>query len=238
MANQKEAFREKHVTITLPSIENLKPQNNYVLCRRVGNNLTATTKSGIQKVSSIYSVDQFTPQNTERVFEVVSLPDELEEKFGFWKTQIDVQKGDIVIVEYYESMFSKVVMVGDQEYRFISYYKIITKVKDNELIPINGYLIFTQVKLSYGTFLHITDKMANVQDPRYGIIEYLSPANEYYTKDTKDNADKYVDVSKGDKVVFIMPLDRFAPPLEHKIHRILDKQYYYCHRFRIGAKFA
>jgi len=134
-------------------------------------------------------------------------------------------------------MHSKVIKVRDEEYRFIHYYKIITKISENNITPINGNILFTTLKLVPNTMLIIPDKF-KIQDPRYGIVEYISPANEYYLKKENKDLDKGIDISVGDKIIFVKPLGMFAPILEDKIHRVLDKEYYYCQRLRISGKFV
>jgi co-chaperonin GroES (HSP10) len=230
-----QTLREKHVTINIKNIENIVPQNDYVLCKRLHNNITDLTLGGIQRTTESWNRDQFLTENSERIFEIISLPDKLKGCKGKWKTQIDLQVGDKVVVQYYGSLNSKVIKTQDCEYRFILYYDIITKVYPDKLIPINGYILFTTLKLAFNTNLVIPE-YARKTDPRYGIIEHISPPNEYYIREKNYNYDKGIDIKVRDKVIFIMPIDRFAPILEDKKYRTLDKEYYYCQRHRIGAK--
>lgn len=231
-----ETQREKHVTVKLKDISNLKPQSNYVVCKRLYDNIHDTTNGGVIKATDIYNRDQYIVQNSERVFEIVSIPDKLEEQIGFWKTDIEIKVGDIAFVQYHESLNAKVIKTEDEEYRFILYYGIIAVKREDKIIPINGYTLFTRVPIEFQTQLIIPDK-AKIPDPRYGIIEYISKPNKYHIKDKKQDSEKGVDISVGDKVIFIEPIERSAPILEYPLHRKLDKEYYYCQRHRIGGKF-
>lgn len=230
-----QTIREKHVTVNINNIENVIPQNDYVLCKRLHNNITDLSKGGIQRTTEAWNRDQFLTENVERIFEVVALPKKLNGVKGKWKTKLDLKVGDKIIVQYFGSLNSKVIKTPEAEYRFILYYDIITKVYPDKLTPINGFILFTTLKLAFETNLIIPEYARKI-DPRYGIIEYTSPPNEYYMREKDFDYDKGVDINVGDKVVFIMPLDRFAPILEDKKYRTLDKEYYYCQRNRIGGK--
>jgi co-chaperonin GroES (HSP10) len=244
--------REVHDISRLSNISDLRPKNNFVLCRRLKNNLTDTTPAGIQKASIYYHRDQYLPGNVERVFEVTALPDKLTEQFGRWKTDIEVSVGDIIIVSYFDSLNSKVILTKSDEYRFIQYYGIIAVIKSfNEISkenhpyvmnhgeifpnikPVNGYLLFTTLFEEIKTSLILAQKHI---DPRIGLVEHIGTANKYYTKGEKDYYDKGIEVKKGDKIVFKDIYNRFAPPLENELHQVLDKRYFYCHRFRLGGK--
>ena len=243
-----DAQREVHRTINVNSIQDFKTVNNYVLCRRARNNFSPDDKTGLIKATHKYHQDQYLPQNVERVFEVVALPDELDETLDhYWHTQIDLKVGDYVIVDYFASLFSNVILTEDQEYRAILYYKIITKISQSKIggswdkiQPINGYVIFTPVYEKLPKYVIVPDSAKRI-DPRYGMIQYTSPANEYYIREKKEYLDQGINISKGDQVMFIkinenVDPKKFAPILEDEVHKVLDKMYYYCQRNRIAAK--
>jgi co-chaperonin GroES (HSP10) len=221
----------------MDTIKGLKPQNNYVLCLRIKNNFQEKTKGGLQRVAESYHRDQYLTQNVERVFEVAELPEELTEVRGYWKTKIDLKKGDKIFVQYHDSLFAKVIKTADgKEYRMILYYHIIAALRKEKIIPVNGYLLFTPVYQTYKTKLNLAAPSLKVIDYRYGVIEYTSYPNYYYTKSTLENADEGIDVKKGDKVIFTDEFNKFAPELENDIYKILGKKYYYCQRCKIAAK--
>jgi len=197
------------------------------------------TKGGLIKVAESYHQNQYLSQNVERVFKVAALPDELEEVRGYWKTKMDLKVGDTVIVSYYDSLFSKVIKTDDgKEYRMILYYDIITAIRKNKLYPINGYLLFTPVYATFKSKIDLAKPAMRVIDYRYGYIEHTSYPNYYYTKSYGGDLDKDIDVKKGDTVIFLNEFKKFAPILEHSIHKTLDKEYYYCQRCKIAAKIA
>ena len=229
-------LKEKHKSVEIKDIKKLKPVNNYVICKKIGNNLNSTTPAGIYKASEYFNRDQWLTQNVERVLEIVAVPDELDDSFGYWKTTMDAKPGDKAIVSFHDSLNCSVVISGGHEYRILRYFSIITLIRNKKLIPVNGYMLFTQVPVKYKTTLAVPDFMKKKLDLRYGVIEHLAPPNEYYTKEDKQDLDKGIDVKKGDKVVFISPLDLYAPKLESEIHSTLGKKYRYCQRFRIGGK--
>lgn len=242
--------REIHRTINVNSILDFKPVNNYVLCRRVRSNFNPDEKTGLIKATHHFNRDQYLPQNVERVFEVISLPDKLDENIGhYWHAEIELKIGDYVIVEYFASLFSNVMMADGYEYRAIPYYKIITKIEQSKnggiwdrIQPINGYILFTPVYEKMPDFIIVPDSAKRI-DPRYGMIEFVSPANKYYLREKKEYLDQDIKIKKGDKVMFIKVHEnvdptKFAPILENKMHKVLGKMYYYCQRSRIAAKMA
>ena len=231
-----ETQRERHETVRIPHITNLKTTNNYVLCRRLEHHFSDKTKGGLIKVAESYNRDQYLTQNVERVFEVVKLPDYLEEDRMFWDTQIDLKIGDRVIVDYFDSLNSKVIKTDDgEEYRLILYYGIITAIRGGKIIPLNGYLLFTPIYSTLKTALQLSPGTLKTIDYRFGIVEHISYPNKYYNKGEKKNLDKGINIRKGDKIVFLNEFRKFAPILEDKIYKTLDKSYYYCHRYKVGG---
>ena len=61
-------LKEKHEKIKVKDISKVCTYNNYVLCKRIGDNVNSTTPAGIYKATDFYHRDQFLPQNVERVF--------------------------------------------------------------------------------------------------------------------------------------------------------------------------
>ena len=152
------------------------------------------------------------------------------------KTEVEIKTGDQVIVNYMDSLNSFVLISEGVEYRFILYYSIIAAIRGKDVKPINGYVLFKTVPMVFNTSLTIPDHLKQVIDVRYGIIEHAGKPNKYYTKEVNVDHDKGVDITAGDKVVFIMPLDMFAPELEAPIHKTLDRKYRYCQRTNIAGK--
>ncbi|MBN1683765.1 hypothetical protein JW865_09470 [Candidatus Bathyarchaeota archaeon] len=229
--------RESHDTTKLDDINSVIPENNFVLCLRLHDNINDTTESGINKASEYYNRDQYLSQNVERIFQVVAIPGKIKEERGFWMTDLDVKVGDKVVVSYFDSLNSKVAKVGKKEYRFIKYFGIVAIIKDDEIIPVNGNILFSPV--------YIEPKKSNIIeviqtkkiiDYRFGIVEKTGKPNKYYTKGYNINYDKDIDIKVGDKVVFTDAWSKFAPVLEHELHRKLDKEYYYCQRYQVGGK--
>lgn len=209
--------------------------NNYVLCGRIYDNINDRTIGGLQKVSEAYNRDQYLPQNVERIFEVIALPEKLTEERGFWKTSIEIQVGDKIISTYHDSLNSKLIKTENREYRFILYYGIVAIIRGEDIIPINGNILFSPVYEEHKTSLILLDQN-KVTDYRFGKVDYIGTPNEYYTKGYNVNEDKGIEINKGDKIVFTVPWGKFAPMLENPIHRKLSKDYYYCQRYYIGGK--
>ena len=209
------------------------------MCKRVENHFEDKTKGGLIKVAPAFNRDQYLTQNVERIFDVVKLPSALDEDKMFWDTRIDLKIGDRVIVDYFDSLNSKVVITDDgQEYRLILYYGIITAIRKEKIIPVNGYVLFTPIYATLKTPLHLTSKTLKTIDYRFGKIEHTSYPNYFYNKGERQNLDKNININKGDVVIFLNEFRKFAPVLEDKIYRTLDKEYYYCHRYKIGGKVA
>jgi co-chaperonin GroES (HSP10) len=231
-----ETLRERHDILKLKTINNVKPINNYVVCKRLHHHFEDRTKGGLIRRAESTNRDQYISNNVERIFEVVKLPKELDEK-GFWKTRIDVKVGDIVVVDYFDSLNSKVIKTKDEEeYRFILYYGIVAIIKKEKLVPINGFILFTPIYLKYKTSIIVTEKSKMIIDPRFGRVEYTSFPNYYYDKGEIQNLDKDIDIKKNDIIVFLNSFKRFAEKLEDDLFRTLDKEYYYCHRYKIAGK--
>jgi hypothetical protein len=221
----------------------MKPQNNYVLCRRLQNHFKDRTKGGIQVATEAWNRDQYLTQNAERIYEVVALPEKLNEQSGFWKTTMDLRIGDRIIAQYHQTLNAKTIHDDDgNEYRLLLYYGIIAAIRGTDIIPVNGYFLFTPVYKEYKTML-ILPNLPKEIEYFSGKVEYVSEGNERYVKNDrgrlsvdKSRNDTGIIISKGDTVKFMLPWPMFAPPLEEEPFVTLDKKYFYTQRHKIGAK--
>jgi hypothetical protein len=210
----------------------------------------------LQNGTTLYIDTSFEPEKHATVTgEVIALPSRLiytgKPNIGMpWKTPMEVQKGDRVVV-YYLSILNalrkesyKAVVEGDDKYVFIQYQNIYALVRENRIIPVNGYCLIEPVENPEWTRLKyrmskidlvpvkLTDKSNT--EVVYGKVKYCgTPIDEYVDGYT----DKGVNVSPGDIIVMRKISDL---PLEYDLHAKIDggKKYWRVQRRKIFAVYA
>jgi hypothetical protein len=252
---------EKHETIYLDKLREIKLLNNLVLCRKITNNITSTTKSGVLKVAESFNRDQYLPQNVDRCFEVVAVPDHLVDKFGGSMSDIDIVPGDVVWVVYLASLNAKRIITENEEYRFIPYTELILAkrrlretnfdwkdvktyrhkyvMEDEkifEVIALNGFVVFSDVREDVKTELELPDHLKKRLVKNVGHVNFVGKPIKYYIGKQKDYSEKGLSVRGGDYIV-IFKGQEYIGNLEdpYHLHFNGDKKYRYIRRKYIGA---
>lgn len=253
--------RETHETLYFKELKEIRTLNNLVLCRKITSNVDSITKSGIQKVAKDFHRDQYLPQNVDRCFEVVAVPDHMVEIFGSAVSDIEVQVGDIVWAVYLSSLNAKRIVTEDEEYRFIPYTELILAkrrireanfewkdvktyrhkylMEDErvyQIIPLNGFVVFSDVYEDVKTELQLPEHLRKKLVENVGYVNFVGKPIKYYIGKEKDYSEDGITVKGGDYIV-LLGGQKYAGNLEDAYHLSFngDKKYRYIRRKYIGA---
>lgn len=165
-----------------------------------------------------------------------------------WLTDIEAKRGDEVISSYESILYCfndgdtsrTFVDENNDKYFLLDYSDLFIAIRDNEVIPLNGYAICEPIEESVSSSFLIPDELKRFRSDKFGRVAYLGSANrEYYitngNKDIRHDLVDAKDVSVGDVVIFDKNCDL---PLEYDIHQSLDgrkKTYYRFNRCYIKA---
>lgn len=190
--------KEKHQEIEGVNIETLELTNNYVLCKRVTNNV----EDGINGIvyPKQYHQNEKLPQNVDRVFKVIRIPNEITPERTFWMTNIEVKPGDTVWVNYIDALNSPNVYDEDGvEYRLLSYFSLIVAKRKKAVIPLNGRVIMSNIYASKleSKWIHLS--MKSKIEYALAKVEYVGTPNKYYFD--VDDSDEGIDIKRGDVVI-------------------------------------
>ena len=207
---------------------------NNVMVKLDKDNTSIKFKDG----SDFYIDTTFEPDKHRAVTGiVVGLPSKLHyigiPNIGMpWKTSLEVQIGDIVVLYYlavancFRPESPKAIMEGEDRYIFVTYQNIYAVVREEKIIPVNGYCLIEPMEdpavirtkkrmMAAGlTFIKFDNK--SVKDVVYGRVKYCGTPNEAYVD---KHTDKGVNIKPGDIVVMKRITDI---PLEYDLHAKLD----------------
>lgn len=187
-----------------------------------------------------------------RVGTVVKTPETLvyhHKKSGYpWKTTMDLKEGDRVVM-YFMAIQNclapeqkKCYIEGKDVWIFIKYHNIYAVIEENNIRPINGYVLVEPVEdpawlekkarlAKLNMDLPDLRKSSNV-DAAYGKIAYMGVPNEEYADDYK--SDDHHNEQVGDTVVMKRITDI---PVEYEYHAKMDggRKLYRMQRHQILA---
>lgn len=208
--------------------------SNYVMVKLDPENNVIKTKSGL-----VLNIDiSFEPEKHMVLLgEVTAIPTHLSYnkngKYMPWKTEMEIKKGDRVIMYYLavQNCLAKeqkrYVREGKETSIFISYNNIYAVIRDNKIIPINGYVLVEHVEdpVWINKKKHYEEKNIEIPDLRklsktnctYGKIRYIGKANKEYAHKTL--TDGSIDVKEGDVIIMKKVRDI---PLEYEYHAKLN----------------
>ena len=176
----------------------------------VDRNEEATTPSGVIKIGDI----DFQPAaHANRISEIIMAPDTLNYHLAWhkrrpgisesmpWKTEVQLQPGDIVWHDYMDSLNCPMIIADDEpneRYKLLNYYDLYVakrykhpgymideqiffgeehKVENFRIIPLNGYLLCEEVLQERISKLDVLDKHV---DKKLGKIAFIGKKNEAY----------------------------------------------------------
>lgn len=218
--------KEIHDIHKVHSLDNFKILSNYVLCKPIP--YKKVTASGI--ILGTLNENQYLEQNTDRMFEVIILPERL--KFHgkqsdsirpmTWVTDMDLQIGDTIWVTPFESINSTHIKIRDHEYAMIHYEEIRAAKRGNEVITVNGFILCEEI-MDEITFGEYTTKHVNNKELK---VLYPAKPNKSYIREYEKGIvthrywDHFLEIKNGDIVI---KLDtRMGGKLEGDLFRKFD----------------
>ena len=151
-----------------------------------------------------------------------------------WLTPMELKMGDQVIMFYLAVMNAlnpqnrQYVLEGKDRYVFIPYQDIYAIVRDEKIIPINGYCLIEPCKnpeieaqrarMEKLGLTPITLRKDSITNVVYGIVRHVGIPNRRYVDDGL--TDEGVDVSVGDTIVMKKVSDI---PLQYNLHQKVDE---------------
>lgn len=225
--------QERHILAKLPK----QMLNNNVLVR-VDLNPTedVVLDSGI--IMCGYASSEWNDAEAmPRFGEVIMMPNRLVEmdfsnmhsaNMMEWGTEIEVEVGDIVYFGAMIAANAESFIYEDTLYLLIPYSRIICRVREDAVTPVNGYCLLSE-KMDKQHAKGIITSHADKVNRRRGKITHVGRANDYYFGE--DAVDAEVEV--GDEVVFS---GKFLGRLESDVFAQLPKGTSYTQRRWIIAK--
>lgn len=165
-----------------------------------------------------------------------------------WKTPMELKYGDRVVMYYLAVVnalrpeMMRATVIDGKKYIWVQYQNIFAAVRNNLIIPINGYSLIEPCespeiqlvnkrieKAGLTVFRSDTKSLTGVV---YGKVKYLGRPNEAYVD---GHTDEGVAINPGDTVVMKKITDL---PLEYEMHANIDggKRYWRVQRRYIFAK--
>jgi len=204
---------------------------NKVLIQIAERNIEKKTNSGIIMISPT-DADYNPAVHSDRYGIVYAVPPSLrfdKSPQGMsWHTEMELEVGDEVWFDFMNSENCVVLDCDDgDDYKMIDYENVYVARSDGELLPINGYCLFSDHHI---TTTSKFDPRNGQVDPRYGYVEHLAAFNkEYQTPSFKDN----IVLDVGDKVMFGSRAHHYY--IEEERYKSLDKMYRPVQRRNVAA---
>lgn len=167
---------------------------------------------------------------------VVDIPKKLKfDLKGFaripWVTDIEIQKGDKVVMYYlavqncFRPEHKRFIRDGDDRYVFISYRNIYAAIRNNTVIPVNGYVLIEpiedpEIKKQQDKLIKpvVLDNKSRTKVVHGRVVYVGAPVKEYLDS---DQSDENIDISPGDEVIMRKVSDI---PLEYELHATIDRE--------------
>jgi hypothetical protein len=188
----------------------------------------------------LYVDNTFEPEKNATVTgEVWGLPSHLyysgEANKGMpWETPMELKMGDTVIMFYLAVLNAlkpetrQYVLEGKDRYVFISYENIYAIVRDEKIMPINGYCLIEPCKnpeieaqrerMTKLGLTPITLKKDSITSVVYGIVRHIGVPNRRYVDE--GHTDEGVDIAVGDTIVMKKVSDI---PLQYNLHQKVEQ---------------
>jgi hypothetical protein len=182
----------------------LSPDNNRVLLK-VETNEGRTTKAGI--IVGFNNDVQYAEGSGSHMADVaevhgtvVKCPDKLYYRRDrpdsmTWKTRMMLKEGDEVWFTFISSSHASGFDIDGEMYLYIPYGDCLVAKRGEEVIPLNGYTLLSEVKKEEISFLYVAD--TDKVDTRRGIVRYVGEPNAEYRI---DGISDDIDIEAGDLV--------------------------------------
>jgi hypothetical protein len=149
-----------------------------------------------------------------------------------WLTSIEARIGDEVISSYESILYCfndgdssrTFIDENNDKYFLLDYSDLFISIRNDEVIPLNGYVICEPVEETVQSTLFIPDQLKRFKSDKFGKVVHIGSVNkEYYitngNKDIRHDLKDASEVSIGDIVIFDKNCDL---PLEYDLHQSLD----------------
>ena len=210
--------------------------NNFVLIKLDRENTSVKLKNGIE----LYLDTSFEPEKHATITGTIyGLPSHLiytgKPNLGMpWLTPMEIEFGDKVII-YYLSVVNALrkekenyFLEGGDRYIMIEYQYIFAVVREDKIIPINGYVLVEPIedpalekeklRMAFIGMKAVFFKKKTQTQVTYGIVKYVGVPNREYADENL--TDEGVDIGIGDTVVLRRTVDI---PLQYELHATVDK---------------
>ena len=137
-------------------------------------------------------------------------------------TEVEIQKGDIVIFHYLaiensRARYASLKKHVDPKLDLIPYDTIFVAIREGKVIPVNGYVIVEPLDETFETSLYIPDTARTFSKTK-GVVRYIStPLNGYLEWPDMFDTDE---IAVGDTVCYRA---ENCIPFEYDLHQQLDK---------------
>ena len=225
-----EQHRYKFTKEQVDSVD-LVRNSNKVLIKIEERNIEKRTPSGIIMVSPT-DTDYNPAIHSDRYGVVYTVPPSLHfdgtPLVMTWKTEMELKVGDEVWFDFMNSENCVVLECDDgNDYKLIDYENIYVARDGSDIIPLNGYCLFSDHHIKAESRF---DPRDGEVDPRFGYVEHLgSFVEEYQSSLFKDS----IVLDVGDKVMFGHRAQRYY--IEEDRYRSLDKMYRPVQRRNVAA---
>lgn len=198
MSENKESTEDKRIKIKSDDLR-FVPCNNKVLCK-------VEVLDGFDKSRGFFTGNaewSNEGQMVTRYGSIVALPKKLSfrekpQDLGLeWKTSLEAKVGDIAYWGIMEGANCPLIQVGEETYYLIDYAEIRLLKREEEIIPVNGFVLLEEVKEGQKGSI-IAPESFKKTDKKRGIVRYLGRRNECYYPDI--HYDAHLEV--GDTVLF------------------------------------
>lgn len=160
-----------------------------------------------------HSVTTFIPRSG-----VVSAIPGIITAYGWdYDTECEIQVGDTVFWSIGSFESCSVLVCSGEKFLSINYHKLLIRVRDGEILPVNGNVLLTCVsKVHTALSYTVTDKLSNLWDI------YQMPEKIPVSRMPRRNGE--IQWAVGDRVIILVNMS--AIRIEGDINKILDKELY------------
>jgi len=181
------------------SIDKIVPCANRLLVKV---NLVDCKKNGLFVANKEWDADGST---VTRFGTIVSLPRRLAHRkngrdFGIeWETEMEAKIGDMAYWGVMEGTDCPMIICGDETFFLIDYSEIRVLVREEEVIPVNGFVIVEEFSDEIKSDFLITN-FGSKPNHKKGIVKYVGKRNKSYYNGDESTCDPK-ELNVGDTVL-------------------------------------
>ena len=216
---------KEYIRLSPDEFSRLRPMNGHLI---------VSTEQDVNNIElagvKLYFDGSYNPENNQAVINrVVKVPDDAVWKSGDFTSEIIVNVGDLVWINYFSVLQATTILVETKEYLVIPYrqcYMGLVEAEDGtNYVMLNDYVLLDPVvKINTNPLIIESKRKAiakhffNVERvPFYGSYAYSGPQSEC------------IDLKPGD-IAFMLDSSNFK--LEHPPHYVYDSKIHYVSRIQ------